>query len=136
MNGYTVKANAQEAMLLDWVLTLHTYDPEYLDYLMKPDVQQLRYQAGRIIVDGQGELELLEEEVKWLLAIVPITFRFGKEDVGFSLKKRLYEAYLGKKPEETLEEVSNASHNEARSEARGVTTARGGPTAKDFTVST
>jgi hypothetical protein len=84
MEGYRVKATAQEAMLVDWVLTLHNYSSEYLEYLMKPDIQQMRYQAGRIIVDDAGEFELLEAEMKWLLAILPITFRFGKEDVGYS----------------------------------------------------
>ena len=109
MEGYRVETDAQEAMLVDWVLTLHSYSADYLDYLMKPDIQQMRYQAGQIIIDGTGELELLEAEMKWLLAIVPITFRFGKEDVGFSLKKKLYEAYLGRKPEYPQQEVSHAS---------------------------
>ncbi len=112
MNPSTIKATAQEAMLIDWILTLHTYDAEYLDYLMKPDIQQLRYQAGKIIIDGEGEFELVEDEIKWLLAIVPITFRFGKEDVGFSLKKKLYESLLGKKPEGLLKEVGNANYDE------------------------
>jgi hypothetical protein len=111
LDGYRVEADAQEAMLVDWVLTLHNYSPDYLEYLMKPDIQQMRCQAGRIILDGRGEFELLEEEMKWLLAILPITFRFGKEDVGYSLKKKLFEAYLGKRPEFPMEEVSNASHN-------------------------
>jgi hypothetical protein len=111
LEGYRIEANAQEAMLVDWILTMHTYSSDYLDYLMKPDIQQMRYQAGRIIIDNMGEFELLEAEIKWLLAILPITFRFGKEDVGYSLKKKLYEAYLGKKPELSQEEVSHASHN-------------------------
>jgi hypothetical protein len=111
MDGYRVETDAQEAMLVDWVLTLHSYSPDALDYLMKPDIQQMRCQAGRIIIDGSGELELLEEEMKWLLAIIPVTFRFGKEDVGFSLKRKLYEAYLGKRMEYEQEEISHASHN-------------------------
>ncbi len=111
MDGYRVEADAQEAMLVDWVLTLHSYSPDYLDYLMKPDIQQMRYQAGQIIIDGIGRFELLEEEMKWLLAILPITFRFGKEDVGYSLKRKLYESYLGKKSEIQSEEVSHASHH-------------------------
>ncbi len=111
MEGYRIKATSQEAMLVDWVLTLHNYSPDYLEYLMKPDIQQMRYQAGRIIVDDAGEFELLEAEIKWLLAILPITFRFGKEDVGYSLKKKLFEAYLGKKLELPQEEVSHARSN-------------------------
>lgn len=109
MDGYRVEIDAQEGMLIDWVLTMHSYSPEYLDYLMKPDIQQMRCQAGQIIIDGNGQLELLEEEMKWLLAILPITFRFGKEDVGYSLKRKLYEAYLGKRPGMSEEEVSHAS---------------------------
>jgi len=111
MDGFRVPVTAQEAMLVDWVLTMHSYSADFLEYLMKPNVQETRYQAGRIIIDNTGTFELLEEEIKWLLAILPITFRFGKEDVGFSLKKKLYEAYLGKKPELSEEEVSNASYN-------------------------
>jgi hypothetical protein len=110
MTGYRVKANAQEGMLIDWILTLHTYSPD--DRVpMRPDVQQMRYQAGRIIIDGEGQLELLEEEVKWLLACLPITFRFGRDDVGYSLKKKLYEAYLGAKPGFSKEEVSHADYH-------------------------
>jgi len=111
MEGYRVEVDAQEAMLVDWVLTLHSYSADYLDYLMKPDIQQMRYQAGRIIIDGIGEFELLDAEMKWLLAVIPITFRFGKEDVGYSLKKKLYEAYLGRKQQFPTEEVSHAGHN-------------------------
>jgi hypothetical protein len=111
MDGYRIETEAQEAMLLDWVLTLHSYSADTLEYLMKPNVQQMRNQAGHIIIDGTGELELLEEELKWLLAIVPITFRFGKEDVGFTLKRKLYEAYLGKKQPVDQEEVRHASYN-------------------------
>jgi hypothetical protein len=113
MYGFRVEANAQEAMLVDWVLTMHTYSPDYLEYLMKPDVQQMRYQAGQIIINNTGQFELLEEEIRWLLAILPITFRFGKEDVGYSLKKKLYEAYLWKKSRPGEEEVSHASQSEA-----------------------
>jgi hypothetical protein len=109
MEGYRIEVEPQEAMLVDWVLTLHNYSADYLEYLMKPDVQQMRFQAGQIIVDGSGQFELLEAEMKWLLAILPITFRFGKEDVGFSLKKKLYEAYLGRKPDFPQQEVSHAS---------------------------
>ncbi len=109
MEGYRVEVDAQEAMLVDWVLTLHNYSADYLEYLMKPDIQQMRYQAGQIIVDGSGQFELLEGEMKWLLAIIPITFRFGKEDVGFSLKKKLFEAYLGRKQDYPQQEVSHAS---------------------------
>ncbi len=97
MNDYTIKATTQEAMLCDWVLTLHTYDPDQLSYLLEPEVQRLRYQAGRIILQGKGELALLEDEVKWLLAILPATFRFGNKDVAFSLRKKLHEALLGRK---------------------------------------
>jgi hypothetical protein len=109
MEGYRIEVEPQEAMLVDWVLTLHNYSADYLEYLMKPDVQQMRFQAGQIIVDGSGQFELLEAEMKWLLAILPITFRFGKEDVGFSLKKKLYEAYLCRKPDFPQQEVSHAS---------------------------
>jgi hypothetical protein len=111
LDGYRVEADAQEAMLVDWVLTLHNYSPDYLEYLMKPDIQQMRSQAGRIILDGKGEFELLEEEMKWLLAILPITFRFGKEDVGYSLKRKMFEAFLGKGPEFPMEEVRHAIHH-------------------------
>ncbi len=66
---------------------------------MKPDVQQMRYQAGSVMIKEAGKLELSEEEIKWLLATLPATFRFGREDVGFLLKKKLYETYLGNKAE-------------------------------------
>lgn len=111
MESYRIDATAQEAMLVDWVLTLHNYSSEYFDYLMKPDIQQIRYQAGRIIIDDKGEFELLESEIKWLLTVLPITFRFGKEDVGYSLKKKVYEAFLGRKLEFLEEEVSHASRD-------------------------
>ncbi len=95
--GYTIKVTTQEAKLFDWALTLHTYDPQYLEYLLRPDIQRLRFQAGQIIIHGKGQFELLEEDAKWLLAILPASFRSGNRDVGFSLRKKLCEALIGKK---------------------------------------
>jgi hypothetical protein len=96
IEGYTIKVNDREAMLINHLLTLHSYSPEYLQYLMKPTALQVRNQVGKIITQGAGNLQLLEEEIKWLLVIMPVSFPLGRTDAGFTLKKKLYEAYLKK----------------------------------------
>jgi hypothetical protein len=94
--GYIIRVNDREAMLINHLLTLHSYSPEYLQYLMKPTALQVRNQVGKIILQGAGNLELLEEELKWLLVLMPVSFPIGRLDAGFSLKKKLLEAYLKK----------------------------------------
>lgn len=94
--GYTIRVNDREAILINHLLTLHSYSLEHLQYLMKPTALQVRNQVGKIILQGAGNLELLEEELKWLLVMMPVSFPIGRTDAGFSLKKKLLEAYLKK----------------------------------------
>ena len=119
---HNIELVAEEAMLLDWVLTLHSYDEAFLGWLMQPDVQQWRYQAGTIIVKGKGTISLQDDDIKVLLAFIPITFRFDEVDVGFSLKTKLYRSYLNI-PEEKEDaskgtaEASTQDNSEPRTES-------------------
>jgi len=90
-----IKVNIEESMLLDYILTMHNFSEEYMKFLMHEDFQNLREQAGKAILNSGGEISLKEDLVKQLLVLVPITFIFLKEDVGFSLKIKLYQIILG-----------------------------------------
>lgn len=123
LSEYKVHLDTQEGMLIDWIFTMHSYSSDYTEYVMKSSIQEMRYQAGKVIIEDGGDLELSETDLKWLLAVVPITFRFGREDVGYSLKKKLFEAYLKvdldklmKEVNENARESSNQTNRETGSE--------------------
>lgn len=114
-----ITLEGEEGMLIDWLLTMHSYSQEYLDWAMTEDFKQLRYQAGNIILDGKGLLEVEEGVLDILLAITPITFRFGTEDVGYSLKKKLYDARLVRFKEIKKNASNSSSKNNAENQAEG-----------------
>lgn len=90
-----IEVTAEEAMLIDWVFTMHGFDETLLNWLMLPDIKGLREKAGEIIVKGDGRINFSDDDLKILLVLIPITHRWGEIDVGYSLKKKLYKAYLG-----------------------------------------
>lgn len=90
-----IGVSPEEAMLLDWVLTMHSFDESFMDWLMKPEIREWREQAGMVIVGQKKCVNFTPDDLRLLLTLIPITFRFGQNDVGFSLKNKLYKAYLG-----------------------------------------
>jgi len=120
---HVVDVSPEEAMLLDWVLTIHAWEQTYLDWLMKPDVRSWRDQVGAVIAGKEKTLYLEHEDVALLLAMIPITFRFAEHDVGYSLKVKLYKAYLG------IQEARDAAYYEATDKTSGETRNSSEPTA-------
>ncbi|MBI2869870.1 MAG: hypothetical protein HYX96_08610 [Chloroflexi bacterium] len=96
MNSYTVSVSAEEAAIIDAALAQYPQGANYTE--VNTDAQYLRNQAAQVIRQGKGKLALFREDVNWLLAVLPTTLRANKRDAGFSLKKKLYEACLGKTP--------------------------------------
>ena len=85
-----IQITPEEAMLVDWVLTMHTYDSARAEQLTSELMLRLRKKIASVIThEDTGELSLLPEEISYLLISIPITFRFSKEDVGYSLKRKL-----------------------------------------------
>ena len=75
-------------MLIDWVLTMHTYDIAREQQLTT--LAPLRKKIASVITHEEiEEVVFSPEEMQYLLLSVPITFRFYKEDVGYSLKGKL-----------------------------------------------
>ena len=57
----------------------------------------LRQKAAPIIVsESSSEVTFTDSERDYLLITVPITFRFLKDDVGFSLKRKLLKTTIPK----------------------------------------
>lgn len=112
-NRHHIKATVEEAALLDYVLVVHSFDESTFSFMTASGPRSWRHQAGEIIATKQpGALRLQDEEIEQLLALVPTTFRFGTEDVGLSLKTKLYQALLGLE-DGPKKEAINANPNQA-----------------------
>ena len=118
--AYIIGVDKEEAMMVDYLITLHSWDLTIFERLTQDDILNLRKQLGRILVAKEMCLTITTESIMLLLlTIVPITYRFGTKDIGLSLKTKLFKAYL-KIPVEILEEkkeeekqnVSNNDQNE------------------------
>ena len=85
-----IQITPEEAMLIDWVLTMHEYDSALFEELSRPSTVTLRKKAASVITHGEPrEIIFTLEEMNYLLITIPITFRFYKEDIGYSLKCKL-----------------------------------------------
>lgn len=95
----SIIVTSEEAMLIDWVLTLHDYNESLFEKLREDWVYITRKKIASIILsDKDTSLILTEDELSYLLMVVPITFRFSKNDIGFSLKKKLLSLIIPPKP--------------------------------------
>ena len=55
----------------------------------------LKSELGKVLVGERDYIEIEEIEFKWIFTSCPITFRWGYgEDVGMSLKTKLYRLFL------------------------------------------
>ena len=99
-----------EAYLIDWLITLHSYDGELYERLNSPELTALKSELGKVLLHEQDFVEMEETEFKWIFTACPITFRWGYgEDVGMSLKLKLYRLFLhgiDKDVEEASEEIA------------------------------
>ena len=110
---YIVNITINEARMLDYLLTGTISDEQtYRRIIFNKD---LKREIGRVIIkqseeDSVSPIEINNEEFDILLAIVPITFKFGESgDVGKSLKEKLYRILIegndGTEPVKTNKEL-------------------------------
>lgn len=102
-----------EAYLIDWLITLHSYDGELYERLNSPELTALKSELGKVLLQERDYIEIEETEFKWIFTSCPITFRWGYgEDVGMSLKTKLYRLFLygiDKEEESTLDSTEDES---------------------------
>jgi len=77
-------------MLIDWVLTAHSFTGELMEFLSTPLVDSIRREAAKVLLDYESKATFSKEELALLIKLVPFTFRFGSNDCGYSLKCKLY----------------------------------------------
>ena len=95
LSFYKLHLTLDEAYLIDWLITLHSYDGELYERLNSPELIALKSELGKVLVGERDYIEIEETEFKWIFTSCPITFRWGYgEDVGMSLKTKLYRLFL------------------------------------------
>ena len=95
LSFYKLHLTMDEAYLIDWLITLHSYDGELYERLNSPELTALKAELGRVLLQEKDYIEIEETEFKWIFTTCPITFRWGYgEDVGMSLKTKLYRLFI------------------------------------------
>jgi|TARA_R110000824_G_scaffold52052_13_gene144757 hypothetical protein len=95
LSFYKLHLTMDEAYLIDWLITLHSYDGELYERLNSPELTALKAELGRVLLQEKDYIEIEETEFKWVFTSCPITFRWGYgEDVGMSLKTKLYRLFI------------------------------------------
>jgi len=95
LNFYKLHLTLDEAYLIDWLITLHSYDGELYERLNSPELIALKSELGKVLLGKEDHIEIEETEFKWIFTSCPITFRWGYgEDIGMSLKIKLYRLFL------------------------------------------
>ncbi len=95
LSFYKLHLEMDEAYLIDWLITLHSYDGELYERLNSPELTALKSELGQVLLQEKKYIEIEETEFKWIFTSCPITFRWGYgEDVGMSLKTKLYRLFL------------------------------------------
>jgi len=95
LSFYRLHLEQDEAYLIDWLITLHSYDGELFEILNSPELTALKLELGKVLLGEKDYIEIEETEFKWIFTSCPITFRWGYgEDVGVSLKTKLYKLFL------------------------------------------
>jgi hypothetical protein len=95
LSFYKLHITMDEAYLIDWLITLHSYDGELYERLNSPELTALKSELGRVLLKEKDHIEIEETEFKWIFTTCPITFRWGYgEDIGMSLKTKLYRLFI------------------------------------------
>lgn len=90
-NRHILHLTDDEARLVDWLITVHSWDYDLFSRLNSPDMIDLRKEIAQVILAKKNYIDLGKEDFIWLLTCTPITFRWGyTEDIGKSLKTKLY----------------------------------------------
>jgi len=110
LSFYKLHLTLDEAYLIDWLITLHSYDGELYERLNSPELIALKSELGKILLGERDYIEIEETEFKWIFTSCPITFRWGYgEDVGMTLKTKLYRLFLYGVDTEVKESLDSTS---------------------------
>lgn len=110
LSFYKLHLTLDEAYLIDWLITLHSYDGELYERLNSPELIALKSELGKILLGERDYIEIEEIEFKWIFTSCPITFRWGYgEDVGMTLKTKLYRLFLYGVDTEVKESLDSTS---------------------------
>ena len=93
-----IAVTRNEAVLLDYLLTAHSWDEALLERLQSHFVRGIRREAARVLTGHTDSVVLEENTISYLVALVPPIFPMGAEDVGLNLKRKLYLALYGEPP--------------------------------------
>ena len=112
LSFYKLHLTLDEVYLIDWLITLHSYDGELYERLNSPELIALKSELGKVLVGERDYIEIEETEFKWIFTSCPITFRWGYgEDVGMSLKTKLYRLFLYGVDTEITEPLNSESQS-------------------------
>jgi len=112
LSFYKLHLTLDEVYLIDWLITLHSYDGELYERLNSPELIALKSELGKVLVGERDYIEIEETEFKWIFTSCPITFRWGYgEDVGMSLKTKLYRLFLYGVDTEITESLNSESQS-------------------------
>lgn len=115
IEALVLKLTEDEALCIDWVLTLHAWDEALYDRLKSIEMSQLHENVGMVVLGRWNAIEVSDEQLQWLLLTVRWDFCVGEKRTGLNLKRKLYELLLGPAAEE---EAKNVGANEAYNAAQ------------------
>jgi hypothetical protein len=101
-----VELTREEAICVDYVLTSPSWDADTLGRLDTDRMWAIRRQLGRVLIGHNEPLVLSEDDVRMLLLIVPGLFAVGTQEVGSSVRRKLFEKIVGPAPVPELERVA------------------------------
>ena len=107
-----------EAMLIDWVITMHSFDTVLLERLEQPRFEELRKKIAPVIVENSTDpVFFTDADIQYLLITCPITHCWGEEDAGFGLKTKLLASQMpikikmASQPQEVKNDSIETSHD-------------------------
>ena len=104
---FTVQLTLKESVLIDHVLTLHQWDREFLGQLMT-EFRLIREANARVLCGGTDKIVFAcERTTDEVIAMIPPIFVIGGEEVGFSLKTKMYNGRYNLKEKEDANRDTN-----------------------------
>lgn len=122
---FEIKLTTKESVLLDYVLTLHQYDENLLGKLVAPLHYGIIRAANAEVLCGLTDILEVDEADKVVfdevIAMIPPIFIIGGEEVGFTLKCKLYAARFGWEDAKSgKDHTQNKTEDGAESEDRAI----------------
>jgi len=113
--SFVLHLTPKEALLIDWIFTVHSWDYDLFERLRSKEKINLRQRIGSAFLaynSGKDEeetkilnnvlhpVEILKTELLELIVVVPNSYQIGIDDIGLSLKQKLYRSLLKIAPEQ------------------------------------